>query len=126
VIDTEHQKMVEEDEVRNGVIRMMTRFLGAGDDRVKARKSLEKGTYPLDHAEYFVMLSRVLLDNQKIFASTALRDPDKYQIFFQKAVDCYNLAVKILKAKPNKDVQADADKVKADIEALKKKGLKAS
>jgi hypothetical protein len=124
VIEPDRRAQVEEDEVRNGVIRMLTHFLGAGEDRAKARKALESGSAELDHTVFFITVSEVLLNSQKLFARSVLNEPDKYQVFFQRAAESYNLVEKLLKAKPDKDLQKAADKVKSDIEALKKKGLK--
>lgn len=125
-IEQDKRMQAEEDELCNGIVRMFTRFVGAGEDRVKARKLLEGGSYELDHTAFFLTMSQVLLKSQMLFARSVLNEPDKYQAFFQKAVDSYNQVDKLLKAKPDKDLQKEANKVKADIEALKKKGLKAT
>jgi hypothetical protein len=124
IIEPDRRAQAEEDELGNGVVRMLTRFLGAGEDRAQARKVLEKGSAELDHAVFFTTMSEVLLNSQKLFARSVLNEPDRYQSFFQKATESFNLVEKLLKAKPDKDLQKTADKIKSDIEALKKKGLK--
>jgi hypothetical protein len=91
-----------------------------------ARKDLESGSHQLEHAEYFVTVGSQLLANQKSFGQAALREPDKAQAFFKKAIETHEFVEKLLKAKPNKDIQKEADKLKAGIEALKKKGMKVS
>jgi hypothetical protein len=125
-IAQDRRMQAEEDELRNGITRMLTRFVGAGEDRMKARKLLETGSHEIDHTVFFLTMSQVLLKSQMLFARSVLNEPDKYQAFFQRAVDSYNQVDRLLKAKPDKDLQKDAAKVKADIEALKKKGLKAT
>jgi hypothetical protein len=125
-IEQDKRMQAEEDELRNGFIRMLTRFVGAGEDRMKARKLLEGGAFEVDHTVFFLTMSQQLLKSQMLFARSVLNEPDKYQAFFQKAVDSYNQVDRLLKAKPDKDLQKGANKVKADIDALKKKGLKAT
>jgi hypothetical protein len=126
LVDSEKRLGGEEDEMRNGVITMLTLFLGHGIDRALARKDLESGSHRLEHSEYFATISSQLLANQKLFARAALNEPGRAQAYFKKAVEMHAFTEKLLKAKPNKDVQKEADKVKADIEALKKKGMKVS
>lgn len=125
LISPEELKAAETDELQNGVIRMLVKFSGAGD-RSGARKALESGNLPIEASLYYAVLSRILLDNQKIFDKTVLNERERYQLFFQKAVECYNLTDKLLKAKPDKDVQFLANEIKTDVDALQKKGLKAS
>jgi hypothetical protein len=124
-ITADEVKAAENDEIQNGVVRMLVKFMGS-DDRSSARKALESGTFPIEASQYYVTLTRALLDNQKIFDKGLLNEKERYQLFFQKAVECYDLADKLLKAKPNQNAQILADEVKEEIEALKKKGLKAS
>ena len=69
-----------------------------------------------------VILGRTLLDNQKLFGRSVLNDTQNFRQFYQKASECTNLALKILKEKPNKELQIQADQLKAEIKALEKKG----
>ncbi len=126
LLDTEQRRMAEEDELQNGLILALTRFLAVGGDRAEARKLLESGSRPLDPAEFTVVLGRTLLENQKLFGRTALHEVQTYRKFYQKASECSELALKILKEKPNKETQAIADELKAEIDALEKQGKRAS
>ena len=80
--DSEHRKTAEEVELCNGVISSLTGFLGAGGDRARARRLLEGGPKPLDHAEFIVMLGRTLLDDQKLFGRTGLNEIQYYRQFY--------------------------------------------
>jgi hypothetical protein len=123
---SEHRKTAEAVELSNGVISSVTGFLGAGGDRARARKLLEGGPKPLDHAEFMVMLGRTLLNDQKLFGRTALNEIQNYRQFYQKSSECTELALKILKDKPNKEIQSLAEQLKTELEALEKKPAKTS
>jgi len=116
----EQIKAAEEDELRNGLIISLTGFLGAGSDRAKARKLLEGGPKTLDHAEFLVMLGRTLLDAQKVFGRGALNEVQNYRQFYQKSLECSQLAFKALKDAPDPEIQRQADQLKTDIELLEK------
>jgi hypothetical protein len=122
ILDSDQRRVAEEDELQNGVIRSLAAFVGASGDRAKARKLLASGPRPLDHAEFLVILGRTFMDNQKLFGRSALNDTQNFRQFYQKASECTNLALKILKQKPNKGLQIQADQLEAEIKALEKKG----
>jgi len=69
-----------------------------------------------------VRIGRTYLDDQHLFGRKGLNEIQYYQLFFQKARESSNLAQKILKDKPNKETQALADQLKADLESMEKKG----
>ena len=121
-LDEEQMKIAEEQELRDGVLVSLATFLGAESDRNKAKKLLEGGSKPLDPAELFVRIGRTYLEDQHLFGRKGLSEIQYYHLFFKKAQECSNLAQKILKDKPNKEIQAMADLLKADLEAVEKKG----
>ncbi len=114
-------KVTEETELTNKVILALTDFVGAGEDRAKARGQLATGPKTLDHAEFMLSLGRTLLDNQKLFGRMALNDPQTFNQFFQKCKEFSELTQKILKEKPNKEVQGRANRLKMEIIAIEKK-----
>ena len=120
VLAPEQLSVAEADELRNGLIMSLTGFLGAGDDRAKARKLLESGPRPLDHAEFMVMLGRTLLENQKVFGRRALNEIQNYRQFYEKSSECSELALKLLKDNPNQEIQSQADRLKTELEVMKK------
>jgi hypothetical protein len=122
VIDPEVRRIAEESQLHEGLVDTLSAFLGSRGDRAKARKLLEGGSKTLDHAEFMVRLGRTLLENQKLFGRSALNEVQYYRQFHDKASECSELAQKLLKDKPNKDTQEMADALKAELEALEKKG----
>jgi len=122
LLDSDQLKRAEEQELREGVLVSLATFLGAEGDRNKAKKLLEGGSKPLDPADFFVQIGTIFLDDQNLFGRKALNEIQYYRLFFQKAQECSLLAQKILKDKPNKDTQAMADRLKADLETAEKKG----
>jgi hypothetical protein len=123
-IKAEERRIAEESQLREGLIDTLSAFLGSRGDRAKARKLLEGGSKTLDHAEFMVRLGRALLENQKLFGRSALNEVQYYRQFYDKASETSELAQKLLKDKPNKETQEMADALKAELEALEKKGKK--
>jgi len=66
------------------------------------------------------------MDNEKLFGRSALYDTQSFRQFYPKASESTNLALKILKQKPNKELQIQADQLGAEIKALEKKGTTVS
>ena len=124
LLDSEQQKIAEDSEVDNGIIRALASFLGDAEDRAKARKLMESGSKPLDHAEFIVRLGRILLENQKLFGRSALNEIQPFRQFTQKASECAEIALKILKDKPNEEIQKRADSLKTELETSKKSSAK--
>jgi hypothetical protein len=121
LITPELLALTDQTELQNKVILALTSFVGAGEDRAKARKLLESGPRNLEHAEFMVSLGRTFLDNQKLFGRQALNDPINFKQFLQKAKESSDLAQKLLKEKPNKEIQERAARLKKDIDTLEKK-----
>jgi len=121
LITPELLKVTDETELQNKVILTLCSFVGAGEDRAKARKELEGGPKNLDHSEFMVTIGRTLLDNYKLFGRQALNDPTYFGQFIQKAKESSELAQKLLKEKPNKETKERADRLKSEIDAIEKK-----
>jgi hypothetical protein len=121
LITPELLKVTDETELQNKVILTLCSFVGAGEDRAKARKQLEGGPKNLEHSEFMVTLGRTLLDNYKLFGRQALNDPTNFKQFVQKAKESSELAQKLLKDKPNKETKERADRLKLEIDAIDKK-----
>lgn len=122
LLDSEQLKIAEEQELREGVLVSLATFLGAENDRNKARKLLEAGSRPLDPAEFFLRSGKVFLEDQDLFGRKILNEVHYYRLFFQKAQECLTLAQKILKDKPNKEAEETANQLKLDLETVEKRG----
>lgn len=124
VLDSEQRQAAEEQEVWDGMATTLSFFVGAVGDRAKARKLLESGSKSMERPELIVRLGRTLLENQKVFGRPALNDVQQFRQFYEKALQCSELAQKLLKDSPNPEIQTMADNLKAELEALEKKGKK--
>lgn len=121
LIAPELLKATDETELQNKLILTLCSFVGTGEDRARARKLLEGGPKNLEHSEFMVTLGRTLLDNQKLFGRSVLNDPTNFKQFLQKAKEASELAQRLLKEKPDKEIQGRADRLKSEIAALEKK-----
>src|SRR5262245_9664503 len=124
VLDGEQRRAAEEHEVWDGMLSTLSFFVGAAGDRPKAKKLLETGTKTVDRPEFIVRLGRTLIDNQKVFGRQQLNDVQLFRQFYDKALECSELAQKLLKDSPSAEVQTMADNLKGELEAMEKKGKK--
>jgi hypothetical protein len=124
VLDGEQRRAAEENEVWDGMLSTLSFFVGAAGDRPKAKKLLESGTRTVDRPEFIVRLGRTLIDNQKVFGRQQLNDVQLFRQFYDKALECSELAQKLLKESPSAEVQTMADNFKGELEAMEKKGKK--
>lgn len=120
-LDSEQQELVEVVELPKGVARTLARFVGSEEDLVQARTTLEQGSVDLVPSRLLLTVTQCLLDNQKLFGREGLSEIKSYLIFLRGAVESLNLAVADLKDRPDEAIQAKADELKAEIEAMYEK-----
>ena len=124
VLDGDQRRAAEEHEVWDGMLSTVSFFVGAAGDRPKAKKLLETGTKTVDRPEFIVRLGRTLIDNQKVFGRQQLNDVQLFRQFYDKALECSELAQKLLKDNPSADIQTMADNLKTELDSMEKKGKK--
>jgi hypothetical protein len=110
----------ELESVRNALARALARLAGAGEDVHKGQAAFGKGGVEIDPRVYLIELSGSFTKLSEIFDKNALNDVRYRRIALEVARDNMDLALKLLSAKPDKDLEARAKKIRAECE----KGLK--
>ena len=118
LLDSEQQEEVEVVELPKGVARTLARFVGSEQDLAQARTTLEQGSVDLVPSGLLVTLTQCLLDNQKLFGREGLSEHKNYALFVVKAAESLELAFKSLQESPDEAIQARADELKAQIDAM--------
>ncbi len=106
---------------RNALARTLAALVGAGEDPNKGQEIFSKGKVEIDPRVYLIELSNTFLRLGSIFERRALDDPRYLRAVNEVVRDNMDLALKLLAAKPDKDLEARAKKIRADCE----KSLKA-
>jgi hypothetical protein len=117
-IDSEQQEQVEVVELPKGVARTLARFAGSEQDLAQARTTLEQGSVDLVPSGLLVTLTQCLLDNQKLFGREGLSEHKNYALFVAKAAESLKLAHTSLQDSPDEAIQARADELQAQIDAM--------
>lgn len=118
MLDSEQQEEVEVVELPKGVARTLARFVGSEQDLAQARTTLEQGSVDLVPGGVLVTLTQCLLDNQKLFGREGLSEHKNYALFVVKAAESLKLARTSLQESPDEAVQAKADELQAQIDAM--------
>ncbi len=101
---------------RNALARTLARLAGAGDDVNKGQVLFSKGGVDIDPRVYLIELSNAFQKLSQIFDRRALDDPRYLRICNEVIRDNMDLSLKLLAAKPDKDLEAQAKKLKAECE----------
>jgi hypothetical protein len=105
---------------RNDFARTLAALAGAADNVHKGHEIFSKGKVEIDPRVYIIELSSAFYKLSEIFDRKALDDPRYRRITLEVVRDNMDVALKLLAAKPDKDLEGRAKKLKADAEkALK-------
>lgn len=120
VADTE--RLAAETQVdRNGLARILTALAGAGSDLNKGQQLFGSGKVDIDPRVYLIELSNSFLQIGGMFDPRGVNQPDQLRIVNQVVSGNLDVAMKLLAAKPDKDLEARAKKMQAECEHLLKK-----
>ncbi len=118
MLDSEQQEEVEVVELPKGIARTLARFLDSGEDLAQARATLDEGSVELVPSRALLTVAQCILDNQKLFGREGLSEVKNYSIFLHQADKALNLTLASLQEHPDEAIQASADQLKAEIDAL--------
>jgi hypothetical protein len=106
---------------RNALARTLSAIAGAGSDPNKGQQIFAAGKVDIDPRVYLIELSSSFLQIGGIFETRALNEADHFRIVHQVARGNLDVALKLLAAKPDKDLEARAKKMQADCDKILKK-----
>lgn len=120
-VDDSERYRAEIEAVRNSLARTLARLAGAGDDVHKGHATFDKGGVQIDPRIYLLELSNMFYKLSEMFDRRALDDARYRRISLEVVRDNADLVLKMVEAKPDKDLETRAKKLKADCEAALKK-----
>jgi hypothetical protein len=106
---------------RNCLAQVLAGFAGAGKDLNKAREIYNAGKVDVDPRVYIVVLSDEFLRIGAIFDTRWINEPDKFRTVNQVVKGNLEVAVKLLAAKPDKELEARVKKMQADCDKCLKR-----
>ena len=108
---------------RNALARILSALAGAGQDPNKGQQIFSSGKVDIDPRVYIIELSSSFLQIGRMFEPRALNEPDRLRTANEVVRGNLDVALKLLAAKPDKDLEARVKKMQAECEkSLKKAG----
>jgi hypothetical protein len=108
---------------RNALARTLSSLAGGGQDPNKGQQLYARGIVEIDPRVYLIELSDSFLRSGEMFGPRALNEADKLRTVNEVVRGNLDVAEKLLAAKPDKDLEARAKKMRDDCDkALKKLG----
>jgi len=111
-------------EDRNALAVLLTAIAGAGQDPNKGQAAFSTGKVDVDPRVYIIEISDSFLQTRAIFESTGMNQPDRLRTVNDVVRGNLDVALKLLAAKPDKDLEARVKKMQADFEKPPKKKTK--
>jgi hypothetical protein len=106
---------------RNALARVLSALAGAGQDPSKGQQIFSSGKADIDPRLYFIELSSSFLQISGMFDPKTLNEPDHLRTVNEVVRGNLEVALKLLAAKPDKDLEARAKKMQAECEKTLKK-----
>lgn len=111
----------ELENARNYLARLMAALAGAGEDVHKGHAAFQKGSVQIDSRIYLIELSAAFYKLREIFEAKALDDSRYLRTTIEVVQGNLDVLDKLLAARPDKDFEARAKKLRVECEkALKK------
>jgi hypothetical protein len=106
---------------RNALARTLSALAGAGSDPSKGQQIFSSGKVEIDPRVYLIELSNSFLQIGKMFEPRGVNEPDHLRSVNEVVRGNMEVALKLLAAKPDKDLEARAKAMQAECEKTLKK-----
>jgi hypothetical protein len=106
---------------RNSLARILSALAGAGQEPTKGQQIFSAGKVEIDPRVYLIELSSSFLQIGGIFELRALNEPDHLRTVNEVVQGNLEVELKLLAAKPDKDLEARARKMQAECQKTLKK-----
>lgn len=101
---------------RNALALVLSGIAGAGQDPNKGQQVFSSGRVDIDPRVYLIELSNSFLQTGAMFEYRGLNEPDHLRTVNDVVRGNLEVALKLLAAKPDKDLEARVKKLQADCE----------
>lgn len=109
---------------RNVFAVMLTAIAGAGQDPNKGKAAFSTGKVDIDPRVYIIEISNCFLQAGAMFDSTGMNQSDRLRTVHDVVRGNLDVALKLLAAKPDKDLEARVKQMQADLDKKPKKTSK--
>ncbi len=106
---------------RNALARILSALAGAGQDPNKGQQLFSSGKVDIDPRVYLIELGSSFLQIGGMFDPHGVNAPDQLRIVNQVVRGNFDVALKLLATKPDKDMEARVKKMQADCDKTLKK-----
>jgi hypothetical protein len=106
---------------RNTLAVVLSAIAGAGQDPNKGQAAFSSGKVDVDPRVYIIEISNSFLKTGAMFESSGINQPDRLRTVNEVVRANLDVAVKLLAAKPDKDLEARVTRMRADCEKTLKK-----
>ena len=106
---------------RNALAVVLSAIAGAGQDPNKGQAAFSSGKVDVDPRVYLIEISNSFLKTGAMFESSGINQPDRLRTVNEVVRANLDVALKLLAAKPDKDLEARVTKMQADCEKTLKK-----
>ncbi len=106
---------------RNVLAVMLTAIAGAGQDPDKGKAAFSTGKVDIDPRVYIIEISNSFLQAGAMFESSGMNQPDRLRTVKDVVRGNLDVALKLLAAKPDKDLEARVKQMQADLDKKPKK-----
>jgi hypothetical protein len=106
---------------RNALAVVLSAIAGAGQDPNKGQAAFSSGKVDIDPRVYLIEISKSFLQTGAMFESSGINQPDRLRTLNEVVRGNLDVALKLLAAKPDKDLEARVKKMQADCEKTLKK-----
>ncbi len=109
---------------RNTLAVILSAIAGAGQDPDKGKAAFSTGKVDVDPRVYIIEISNSFLQAGAMFESSGMNQPDRLRTVKDVVRGNLDVALKLLAAKPDQDLEARVKKMQADFDKKPKKTSK--
>ncbi|MBZ5553333.1 MAG: hypothetical protein LAO21_11480 [Acidobacteriia bacterium] len=119
-IAEEDRSKDEEEELKNGVLTVLTQLAGVADDRAKAKTLFAAGPISVDTGEFLLAIAKILHEQDVLFDRLQLNELTNFRMFCDRTNTTVTESLDLLKAKGDKKKIDAAAQLKKDCDAMMK------
>jgi hypothetical protein len=120
LIADEDRRKDEEEELKNGVLTVLTELAGAGDDRAKAKALFANGSVSVDPGDFLFAVAKILHEQDVLFDRLQLNELTNFKMFCDRTNKTVTESLDLLKAKGDKKKIDAAAQLKKDCDMMMK------
>jgi hypothetical protein len=110
-----------EQELKNGVLTVLTELAGLGEDRAKAKAVFASGTVSVDSGDFLFAVAKILHEQDVLFDQFQLNELNNFKVFCERTNATVKESIDLMKPRGDKKKLDAASKLQKDCESMMKK-----